>query len=498
LRSAVAISKRALRNSLTSHEHVRKFGHSPRPARYTRKQPDRQKPACVNDQQSNRSNVMRPPRCVSQLYVFSAGRDVRRVACPAFRRACLRQIASMFSPTLTAANTYYYDGQRVLAEYSVAPGSGQTGSSVIRYFVDGPTYIDEHLMMFDRVTGKKYYYLDQELHTVAALVDSQLNVAESATYDAYGKVTIRDASDTPAGDASDTPVDESPIGNPYHFTSRRRDHLTAWFSPNDLNQYHYRARTYNPTLGRFLQRDPLDYIDSMNLYEYVASRPTVATDPFGLQQSMQGVFRDMADRNPNPDTSGTGKFNTDSIITTGLFFGGYYQSGNTIAIGKFGLLRVRSGNLWPFGQGTNLEAANCVLRKLGFTLPVPENGIYWAGLDPRLDGFTISGTGAFFNRVAASFVADKFDMPPEKNKVFLELLVTLNHELAGHNRDEMNDGPALVARYETPVRQAWTRKSRRKIAWKCCKDARNKGVRSSNELESIMCSCKVKIGKSNK
>jgi hypothetical protein len=189
---------------------------------------------------------MRHPLCVSQLYAFSAGRDVRRVACPAFRRACLRQIASMFLPTLTAANTYYYDGQRVLAEYSVAPGSGQTGSSVIRFFVDGPTYIDEHLMMFDRVTGKNYYYLDQELHTVAALVDSQLNVAESATYDAYGKVTIRDA--------SNTPVDESPIGNPYYFTSRRRDHLTAWFSPNDHNQYHYRARTYSPTHGRILRR----------------------------------------------------------------------------------------------------------------------------------------------------------------------------------------------------------------------------------------------------
>jgi hypothetical protein len=149
-------------------------------------------------------------------------------------------------PLSNAINYYYYDGQRVLAEYSVAPGSGQTGSSVIRFFVDGPTYIDEHLMMFDRVTNEKYYYLDQELHTVAALVDSQLNVAESATYDAYGKATIRNA--------SNTPVDESPIGNPYYFTSRRRDHLTAWFSPNDLNQYHYRARTYSPTHGRILRR----------------------------------------------------------------------------------------------------------------------------------------------------------------------------------------------------------------------------------------------------
>ena len=47
--------------------------------------------------------------------------------------------------------------------------------------------------------------------------------------------------------------------------------------------YHYRARAYDSTAGRFLQRDPHTYIDGMNTYEYVVSRPCALSDPAGKQ-----------------------------------------------------------------------------------------------------------------------------------------------------------------------------------------------------------------------
>ena len=45
---------------------------------------------------------------------------------------------------------------------------------------------------------------------------------------------------------------------------------------------HYRARTYDPSTGRFLQTDPLGHgAGDLNLYRYVGNNPINATDPSG-------------------------------------------------------------------------------------------------------------------------------------------------------------------------------------------------------------------------
>jgi len=56
--------------------------------------------------------------------------------------------------------------------------------------------------------------------------------------------------------------------------------------------YQYRAREYNPALGRFLQRDPIGFADDYNLYRYVKNNPTTYTDPSGngLKEILQGCF----------------------------------------------------------------------------------------------------------------------------------------------------------------------------------------------------------------
>lgn len=48
---------------------------------------------------------------------------------------------------------------------------------------------------------------------------------------------------------------------------------------------------YNPSTGRFLQRDSVGYVDGTNLYQYVGSRPTHYVDPSG-HLSVSFVKRD--------------------------------------------------------------------------------------------------------------------------------------------------------------------------------------------------------------
>ena len=46
--------------------------------------------------------------------------------------------------------------------------------------------------------------------------------------------------------------------------------------------YDYKARTYSPSLGRFLQTDPIGYGDGLNWYNYVRGDPINSIDPNGL------------------------------------------------------------------------------------------------------------------------------------------------------------------------------------------------------------------------
>jgi RHS repeat-associated protein len=78
------------------------------------------------------------------------------------------------------------------------------------------------------------------------------------------------------------------------YTGRRLDEETGL--------YYYRARHYSPALKRFVQRDPLEYVDGPNPFAYVEGRPTAVVDPYGL-------FGGLPERDPGSE-GGVGRMHT--------------------------------------------------------------------------------------------------------------------------------------------------------------------------------------------
>jgi len=111
-------------------------------------------------------------------------------------------------------------------------------------------------------------YHFEQLGSVVALTDESGNVIERYKYNVFGKPQIPDA--------SGGTVTTSAIGNPYMFTSRRYDPETTL--------YYYRARMYNPYIGRFMQTDPIGYGDGINWYAYCGNNSITFSDPFGMKE----------------------------------------------------------------------------------------------------------------------------------------------------------------------------------------------------------------------
>ena len=158
---------------------------------------------------------------------------------------------------------YFYDDSRIIEEQDT------TGATTTTTTYTYGNNVDEVLSM-DR-NSQTYFYHQNALGSVEAVTDSSGNVVERYAYDAYGQPTITNSAGTVLTNAWGTA--HSAIGNPWQFTGRQLDEETGL--------YFYRARYYDSAKGRFLERDPLAYVNGGNLYEYVQSSPTKFADPDG-------------------------------------------------------------------------------------------------------------------------------------------------------------------------------------------------------------------------
>jgi RHS repeat-associated protein len=181
--------------------------------------------------------------------------------------------------TLTGGPTtyYVYDGEKPILEYD--RNGTSVGTNVYGKGID--EIVKRVAIGFDT---NSYTYYPQQNHegSVNELTDTNGNVIERYRYDAFGAPTFYTGT---WGTRSNTIYD-----NRFLFTGREyaATYRSTYTTPG--NFYEYRARAYNPILGRFMSEDPkLFDAGDYNLFRYCHNDPIDFTDPMGLAREMVGV-----------------------------------------------------------------------------------------------------------------------------------------------------------------------------------------------------------------
>jgi len=156
-----------------------------------------------------------------------------------------RRIYKSFS---SGTSIFAYDGDNLVEE------ANSSGTEVGSY--SQGLNIDEPLAM-ERSSTASFYEADG-LGSITSLSNSAGSLAQTYTFDSFGKQTAATGS----------------LTNPFQYTARESDRETGL--------YYYRARYYDPSSGRFISEDPEGFNAAPNFYAYAGNDPSNWTDPEGL------------------------------------------------------------------------------------------------------------------------------------------------------------------------------------------------------------------------
>jgi RHS repeat-associated protein len=108
--------------------------------------------------------------------------------------------------------------------------------------------------------GTTDFYEADALGSITSLTDASGRLVQTYAFDSFGNQIESSGTTT----------------NSFQYTGREFDAETGL--------YYYHARYYNPSIGRFISEDPINFDGGINFYAYVGNSPTNFIDPFGLAQ----------------------------------------------------------------------------------------------------------------------------------------------------------------------------------------------------------------------
>lgn len=167
-------------------------------------------------------------------------------------------LGRLWEVTGSTTRRFQYSGNALIAEYNTS------GTLQMRY-VHGPG-VDEPLVAYtgSGTTTRRWLHAD-ERGSIVAETNHTGSVTQLNAYDEYG----------------------APLSS-----NSGRFGYTGQVYLEDTGLYHYKARAYNPEIGRFMQTDPIEHAGGMNLYAYVSGDPVNFADPTGLEPEEDDTPRD--------------------------------------------------------------------------------------------------------------------------------------------------------------------------------------------------------------
>ncbi len=153
----------------------------------------------------------------------------------------------IYKSSSSGTSVFAYDVDNLVEETN-------SGGAVVARYSQGLN-VDEPLAMLR--SGTTSFYHTDGLGSVTSLANSSGTLAQTYTFDSFGKRSASSGS----------------LTNPFQYTARESDMETGL--------YYYRARYYDANTGRFLSEDPIGFNGGLNFYSYTQNRPIGLRDPSG-------------------------------------------------------------------------------------------------------------------------------------------------------------------------------------------------------------------------